>query len=582
MKILGKDISFQWPVRAAAPAPARQVIDDGALTNILPQFGTKVPIQRPIVETSTDLEERSVHSDPRDMWYLNFPAKLTPKQVLMILRSALGGDVWQQWQLCSLMLDTWPMFRKCAHEIRNRVAGVKFKVTAYANEGEKPTPKAEEKAALVRRAMRGFKPDPFSDEEAFGDMVYDLTDAMLNGMTLVELLWHERVSKQRDILPRASCWVHPRHFTFTNDGKIAVFDAVYNRLVWTNQRGQTPDPNKFICAQFKSRSGTSLGAGLLRPLALCWTARTYGWEWALEFAQKYGNPFLDATYPGGTQESDLNILKNQMKNAGAQGWCVRREGTTLNIHPAQSLGPDNAIAYLVREADEQCQILLLGQTATTQGTPGKLGGEEVHGEVKRENVEGVANWIGSLLTEQFAPAVLRVNYGDDEECPTVEPDFTEVSSPEKQAARWATLTGPNMPPTQYEEFCRDNSLTPVKTGDIVIHSGRVGKMGSMEEEISMEKQAPPAFVPKEGEGEPSKSFGKGRNGQEPKTEGKEAGEEGVRATDMRRVLAAATDDEFAELRSMVVRAHELAMDGRLNGEWGEVQAKLELLKGRRR
>src|ERR1041385_4819787 len=132
-------------VEAAAPRlpPANQR-RDGDLVSTLPPFGTNPP-NRPVCGGSIELMERSIKNDPRDLWFLALPSKLTPKQIVMILRSALGGDIWQQWQLMSLMLDSWSMLRKCSHEIRQGGGRAPYAGHSPPPEGEETTHSAQQK-----------------------------------------------------------------------------------------------------------------------------------------------------------------------------------------------------------------------------------------------------------------------------------------------------------------------------------------------------------------------------------------------------------------------------------------------------
>ena len=417
--------------------------------------------------------QRVVSSDPRELWYLALPSKLLPRQVEQIKRAGLGGDLWQQWQLQALIEDSWPMFKKCAHEVRQAVASVRFVVRAKSEEGEEPSKKSQEKARLVRESLTCMRPDRFTDECGFATMVYHLTDAMLNGVSMIEIHWDKRTK-----LPRAASWVHPRHYTFRQDGKMTIMgdaDTTLNLSLPPKGIGLNEDQlaMKFLCAQFISRSGSSLGGGLIRPLGTWWSYWIYAREWIATMAQKHGTPFLKAKYTNGAMTQDeQDRLESKLRDAGANNYLLMPSTADVEVIPAQSLGTDNPIMHLVRMADEAPQILLLGQTATTQGTPGKLGGEQEHGMVKRENVEALAGWVGRVLTDQWAVNVIKANYGDDSDCPTIEADFTETTKPAEQAARYVQLCNPNMPPILLSEFYKDNSLTQPKPGDEVVHGGK--------------------------------------------------------------------------------------------------------------
>lgn len=501
------------------------------------------------------------------------PSKLLPKQVEQIKRSGLGGDVWQTWQLCSLMEDSWPMFKKCAHEIRQAVAACNYVVRPFCLEGEEPTDSALEKAALVRAALKGFRPDPSTDERGFKGLVYHLTDALLNGLSAVEMIWsppERHADGQWRVLPRAACWIHPRHYTFTVDGRLNFYENTYQwgRL---NQQAanSTPPPGKVIVGQYMSRSGSALGSGLMRPLATWWSYWIFGREWIATMAQKHGTPFLHASYkPSITDEATRSAIEAKMRDAGANNYMLYPEGVVLNVVQAARLSTDNPIVFMMRQADEAPQYLLLGQTATTTSTPGKLGGQDQHADVKRENVESLAGWVSATLTEQFARAVIARNYGDEEEVPSIETDFTEVASPEEQARRWAILTGMNMPPVLKSEFYRDNSLTEPEPGAEVIKNGQVGLMPNADVEVNAVPM--PMMMPEEG-GENS-----GRMGQFEDDDGEEVA---ARHMDrLRRVMARASDRELDSIIQSADSAVKAKDAGKLNGEAKELEAALQAVQ----
>ncbi len=562
-----KDAGGLPSVRAAAPAlppyrgPGTDTLD------ILPALGAKV---RPANWGDNDtFTVRVITSDPRDLWYLALPAKLLPKQVENIKRSGLGGDVWQQWMLCDLMSDSWPMFKKCSHELRQAVSNCNYVVRPYVLEGEEPSDTALEKAALVRYAMRSFHPDPATDERGFKGLAYHLTDALLNGLSAVELIW-DAPRKFADgkwrRLPRAAAWIHPRHYTFTVDGRLNFYENTYQWGRLNQQQANSAPPfGKVIIGQYLSRSGSALGSGLMRPLATWWSYWVFGREWIATMAQKHGTPFLHASYkPGATSERDKLAIEEKMRDAGANNYMLYPEGTILNVVQAARLSADNPIVFLMRQADEAPQYLLLGQTATTTSTPGKLGGVMEHADVKRENVEALSGWVGQTLTEQFARALVVLNYDDEEEVPTIEPDFTEVASPEEQARRWAILTGMNMPPVLKSEFYRDNSLTEPEPGAEVVKNGQIGLMPNADVEVNAVPM--PMMEP----GMTDQGFGEGDDEQMAARH----------MAKLRWVMSRASDDE---LEAIVTRAGEVEQAqtaGRLNGEVKELQTAVKAVEER--
>jgi phage gp29-like protein len=540
----------------------------------MPPFGTNPPRQavNPAstnFTTASELTTRSITNDPRELWYLALPSKLTPKQVLQILRSALGGDIWQQWQLISLMLDSWPMLRKCSHELRSAVARAKFEVHPYCEPGKEPTESAKERADFVNRCIRGMKPDPMTDERGWQGMIYDFTDAVLNGMEATEMLWTENANGE--IVPRAATWIHPRHFTFTNDGKIAMFDGMYQRLYFGASRvGRMPDQNKFIVCQYTSRSGSSLGAGLARPLAYDWSAVMFNRDWMLTTAQNYGSPMLNAEVAPGTPQAELDKIDQMLSQAGNQRWIRHVTGSTVEVIQPVSMGPDNPQRHLMELADEHCQLLLLGQTVTTHGKSGGLNGnDDAQSKVRREYVDALANWVASDCLSQLVRMILRVNYGNENECPTILPDFTEVPDP-KMLAEVDDIFLKNKVPMNAEEFYKRHNRQMPETGDRVIVGGQLGKMGAIDTAIEGVPPAPEKLGP---DGKPLEP--KGNDEEKPV----EASNRLMRGSSIRGLLGQVSDPELQQLNFLVVKAKQAR---HLNGEAAAVETYLAELENKYR
>jgi len=421
-----------------------------------------------------DFGDRSIRNDPRESFYWTLPNKLTPQQCLQMLRAALAGDLFQQFNLCQLMLDTWPTFRMASHQLMESAAYMRYAVHPCAEEGKKPSKRAVEKADLVSLAIRSMSPNPFNDELGFSGMTYKMCDAMLNGLSLTELLWKR--TADRLWVPAAAAWVHPRHYTFDTTGNIALYFDDSARISGNPGQARVPDPDKFLCGQFISRAGSSLGAGFMRPLVWYWAARQFNNEWMLNTAKQYGSPFIDITYKSGTVStgpgSELEKLNEMLKTAGSQRRLIHPEGTTAVIHQPSSLGKENPQRVLEEKADEACLFLLLGQKGTTTSVSGQLGNDDSHENVKEERKLGLAHWLARNPLRQFARAVLRRNYGNDDECPEVVPDTTKPLKPEQVGAMATSISGSGIA-VRADEFYKKLGFTQPDEGETVLVRGEL-------------------------------------------------------------------------------------------------------------
>ena len=389
-------------------------------------------------QTGFGLPDRSVASTPYSdyFWQLN-GRKIPPKQIINILQQSAAGSLIYQHQLNRAMEESWPVYRKAILELKLAIASAKYTVHAHCAPGKKPTPSAQAKADLVTRALNaGFQPDRFADEDGVNGMIFDLCEAIPMGVSIVEMLWNEDAidpNGQNESLVRATGWVNPINITFTPDGRIGVSPgAAEGRMGFGGTvNGVLNNPDKFLVAKFKSKSGTCLTAGLMRSLADIWTLVVYGRDFARLGMQKYGNPFLDIAYDSGiTDQTMIRRFEELAAMAAANGYCAHPNNSEIKITQGHPMGADNAQIAMMKLADEACQLLLLGQTLTSSvGTSGgnrALG--EVHNDVRTERIEEHAKWIARILTEQFAdehPArELRQELREENpERPTVEADM---------------------------------------------------------------------------------------------------------------------------------------------------------------
>jgi hypothetical protein len=115
-------------------------------------------------------------------------------------------------------------------------------------------------------------------------------------------------------------------------------------------------------------------------------------------------------------------------------------------------------SHLMDVADRACDILLLGQTLTTDNTgTGSRALGEVHEGIRVEVIQSVASWVSSIITEQLIPAIVRMNFGavPAEDMPYAQITIPRAKDSKAAAERFKILveTGVKMPAKWvYEEL----------------------------------------------------------------------------------------------------------------------------------
>jgi phage gp29-like protein len=344
--------------------------------------------------------------------------RVLPAEAAELLEDALNGDLTRQMELFGRMEDTWPHLVKALNEVRRAVSRIPFTVTPYKEKDAEPTSTAQEKARLVERAIWSMRPRVARMENDLEGTVYDMTDALAKGVSVLEIYWHQT---KDGILPRATKHIPANFYGFpqkdSEDDRLMLNVAGMRA---TRDGGLTDFPdNKFILGLCPNRSGHPTETALLRPLVHLWVMRCFSEKWLANYAEIFGMPIRWATYDPNNKRL-LDDICSMLENLGSAGWGAFPTGTTLELKEPSKGAGDNPQAYIQEIADRACDILILGQTLTTDvGASGSRALGETHNSVRFDVLKGAADWTCRQLTRQLSDAIVAVNYGESEEVPVI-------------------------------------------------------------------------------------------------------------------------------------------------------------------
>ncbi|WP_341405416.1 phage portal protein family protein [Luteolibacter soli] len=336
-----------------------------------------------------------------------------PGEVASTLEGALTGQLWQQQMLFQAMVDTWPRLQKALREVKLAARKAPWRVEAYARRGEKAKAGAEKLAREVEEMVWGMKPDPVRGLKGFEGTVEELAMGYFMGHHVLEPHWKRNAEGM--VAPVSTLPVPPRFYGYPllEDGVDRLMLDRSGSMAGVGGAALEDFPrHRFLIAVNGGHSGHPAQAAPLRVLTGYWLAAVYGLKWFMQFAQLFGIPFRWATYPEGDAKAKAELAA-MMGNLGSQGWAAFKQGVEMNFLESGKGGGNLAQAELLRLADEQCDVFVLGQTLTSsQGDSGSQALGNVHMEVRREVVEGVCDFVGEILTHQLIPAMVAANYGE--------------------------------------------------------------------------------------------------------------------------------------------------------------------------
>lgn len=369
--------------------------------------------------TPGDALMKIIQPKVQDRWMGLVRRDWTPEAVRQTLDASSYQRLYQLFRLFEMMEDTWPRLAKNLHDVRSAVAKVEWTVQPYTLKGKKASPSAMKKAEFVEQCLFGMKGDPLTGQNGWHGTVYDLMDAYGKGLAVLEVDWKRHIDGTT--VPSGTRWLRPIHFDYPLYNANADERLLLCRSGDLTQYEEFPKDH-FLVGVYRTRSAVqaTLG-GIMRRLAPLWVFGNLSLEWLVNFAQLFGVPLRWATY--NTRHTDqLSVLSSMLENMGSAGWGAFPEGTNLNLLDSSKSGTDNPQTAILDRADKACDMLILGQTLTSDvGDSGSRALGDVHAGIRDDRIVDASEWVGETITNQLVTSIVRLNFGNEEEMPVVSP-----------------------------------------------------------------------------------------------------------------------------------------------------------------
>jgi phage gp29-like protein len=334
----------------------------------------------------------------RTIWTDTVAGGLTPDRLAAILRSAADGDHDSYLTLAEEMEER-DLHYACELSKRKLAVGRLPLTVEAASDAAGDVKLADEVRSLLRKP--GVR-----------NMIKDLLDALGKGYSVVEIDWQYGAVWT----PRAYKWRDPKFFQF---------DQLTRSEVRLRDDAEMMDglplaPYKFLVHKPHIKSGIPIRGGLARLAAWAWMCKGYTIKDWLAFAEVFGMPLRLGKYGPGASEADKAVLRMAVANLGTDAAAVFPQGMEIELIEAAKAGSIDFFQRLADYLDAQISRGILGQTATTQGTPGKLGNDEAQSKVRDDIRDDDAEQLEETINRDLIRAFIDLNHGPQAEYPTVQ------------------------------------------------------------------------------------------------------------------------------------------------------------------
>lgn len=261
----------------------------------------------------------------------------------------------------------------CFGQLRLAVVGAEWNVESG---GDK---RADRKAAEMLEEQL----DAIDFDRAFDKMLY----GVFYGHSVAECLWGKDGGQTtlEAIKVRKA-----RRFGFGPAGELKL-------LTMAKPLGEVMPPRKFWTFTYGGDTDDDpYGIGLAH--ALYWPVffKRNGLKFWLTFLEKFGQPTAVGKYPNNALPEEKRRLLGALSAIHTDGGIIVPEGMVIELLEAARSGTADYEALCDR-MDNAIAKVILGQTATTQGTPGKLGGDDAQQNVAEDLIKATSD----LLCQSF-------------------------------------------------------------------------------------------------------------------------------------------------------------------------------------
>lgn len=371
-------------------------------------------------DLSTEVANASL-TGVRSVWNYGSEAEhLSPERLARILRDAAEGEADAYLTLAEEMEERDPHYGSVLGTRKRALSGLPVMVEAATDDAH-DVKLADAVRDLVRRPE-------------FGDMVDDLLDALGKGYSVVEINWdlkhlpweprtrNERQTNGEWREREAYTWRDPRFFKYDRE------QGQQLRLIDESDmlNGIPLPPHRFIVHRPRLKSGLPIRSGLARLVAVAYMCKAYTVTDWMAFAEVFGMPLRVGRYGPGANENDINTLINAVANIGTDAAAVIPESMRIDFEaPGSAQGGPDMFLKLAEYLDKQISKAVLGQTASTEGTPGKLGSDDAQDDVRMDILKSDARQLSNTLNKYLVRSFIDLNYGPQEQYPRIEVQATD-------------------------------------------------------------------------------------------------------------------------------------------------------------
>jgi phage gp29-like protein len=186
------------------------------------------------------------------------------------------------------------------------------------------------------------------------------------------------------------------------------------------------EPYRFIIHEPNLLSGMQITGGLSFTALFYWLIKNYDiTSWAA-FADRFGYPVRLGKYGKKATKEDIGTLKRAVAAIGSDVGAVIPDSMIIEIVESTTTGTNAQVYQALAEwVDKELSKLVLGQTASAEGTPGALGGQPGQEQVRQDICRADALQFDKTLNRDLVIPYVDFNFGKQAAYPRIKTKLVE-------------------------------------------------------------------------------------------------------------------------------------------------------------
>lgn len=346
-----------------------------------------------------------VANSNRDLWSGGLVAGLTPERLASILDKVRRGDIPAEYlEIAGELEERDAHYRSVLSTRKHAIEGLEMYVQSTGDDKE---------ALAIAEAVT----EDIAEHSDMMDLRKNALDALGKGFSVNEIIWNTSGSRWK---PDTFIFRDPRWFAYDKKSGMLSLRDVYGMEL------SPLDPYKFIIHEPNLLSGKQITSGLSFTALFYWLVKTYDvTSWAA-FADRFGYPVRLGKYGRKATKEDIATLKRAVAAIGSDVGAVIPDSMVIDIIESKTTSGTSEVYEKIAEwSDKQLSKLVLGQTASAEGTPGKLGDSQDQQAVRQDILKADVRQLEQTLNRDLVIPYVKFNFGTQERYPKLKIKYVE-------------------------------------------------------------------------------------------------------------------------------------------------------------